>query len=242
MTAYFEHVAVGASTAGTIVVNPQSWWSGLTTVLDDLRQLQQHVGSLIQVRAHEVQQPAGVADRAACWPWSLLCFAGSVLPRRRWRRCSITRPLAELAAEADSVAASGCRPPCAGRRPARTTRPTAAAGAGAGPRDVEIRPVATALDRHAVRRLRARDRAGAAAPAHDRVADQPRPPQPEPDPPPARLHHHAGARGDRPGRALANLFELDHLATRMRRNAASLLVLVGATARGSGPRRCRCRT
>lgn len=40
-------------------------------------------------------------------------------------------------------------------------------------------------------------------------------------------------------KALSNLFELDHLATRMRRNAESLLVLVGEGARDAGRNRFR---
>ena len=75
-------------------------------------------------------------------------------------------------------------------------------------------------------RPRPRRRAGRAAPQHRRLVREPRPPQPEPARPPARLHHRAGARGDRP-RAPRGLFRLDHLATRMRRNAESLLRLAG---------------
>jgi len=47
------------------------------------------------------------------------------------------------------------------------------------------------------------------------------------------FHHQTRTRGVRPDR-LANLFELDHLATRMRRNAESLLVLVAPPAPGNG--------
>ena len=68
-----------------------------------------------------------------------------------------------------------------------------------------------------------RDRTAA---VHLRPADQPGPTQPEPALPAAR--HHQPARGVRagPGRA-GRALPLDHLATRVRRNAENLLVLSG---------------
>ena len=59
-----------------------------------------------------------------------------------------------------------------------------------------------------------------------RHVPQPGPAQPEPDRPPAGTDGRPGTRGDRP-RHLENLFRLDHLATRMRRNSEDLIVLSG---------------
>jgi anti-sigma regulatory factor (Ser/Thr protein kinase) len=229
ITGYFERVAADAADGRHIIVNPQSWWSGLTTVLDDLRQLQQHVGSVIQVRAHDLQQASGQRI-AGLLVIVLLTVAGSVYVAALASR-SITRPLAALAAEANSVATerlpaavsqvqahgSEATPP---EPPARVQIPVLATS--------EIRSVAAALDRLQTT-------------AHDLAIDQ------------ALQRRNTieslanlGRRNQNLIRrqlgfitalehdeidpsALANLFELDHLATRMRRNAASLLVLVGAS-------------
>ena len=71
---------------------------------------------------------------------------------------------------------------------------------------------------------------GAAPPAaqgHRRHLREPGPAQPEPPRPPDRVHR--PARGERAGpRPARQPLPLDHLATRMRRNAESLLVLAGA--------------
>ena len=231
VTSYFEQIAVEAADGRHIVVNPQSWWSGLTTVLDDVRQLQQHVGSRIQIRAHDLETTATLRI-AGLLAVVLLCFGGSVVLAALASR-SITRPLAALAAEADAVASERLpsavrtvqtgseddvpQPPESVKVPARATR--------------EIASVASALDRLqsaayglATEQATQRQRTiGSLANLGRRNQNLIRRQlgfitsleQEEMDP-----------------TALANLFELDHLATRMRRNAASLLVLVGE----SGPR------
>jgi hypothetical protein len=227
-TDYFEEVALGAFDGRHIVVNPQSWWSGLTTVLDDLRQLQDHVGSQIQVRAHEVQTGSGQRI-ALLLAVVLVCFAGSVY-LVVLASLSITRPLAELAAEADSVAADRLQaavrqaqtsdeddPP---QPPARVQVPNRATE--------EIRSVAAALDRmqsvayslateQALQRRRTIESLTNLGHRNQNL-----------------IRRQLGfittlEREEIDPSALANLFELDHLATRMRRNAASLLVLVGAS-------------
>ncbi|HEX2806910.1 MAG TPA: nitrate- and nitrite sensing domain-containing protein, partial [Kineosporiaceae bacterium] len=227
-TAYFEQVAIDAADGRHIVVNPQSWWSGLTTVLDDLRQLQQHVGSVIQIRAHDLQQDS--AQRiAGLIAVVLLCLGGSIV-LAALAALSITRPLAALAAEADSVASD--RLPQAVRRvragdeddpreppqpvqvPVRATR--------------EVSSVASALDRlqSAAYEL-ATEQATQRWHTTEALANLGRRNQ-------NLIRRQLGfittlEREEIDPGALANLFELDHLATRMRRNAASLLVLVGAS-------------
>jgi signal transduction histidine kinase len=227
-TADFEQVAIDAADGRHIVVNPQSWWSGLTTVLDDLRQLQQHVGSEIQVRAHDLQQ--GSLQRiGALVAFVLLCVAGSIYLAVA-ASMSITRPLATLAAEADSVAAERLpeavqrvqsshpdappRPPAPVQVPARATE--------------EIRSVATALDRlQAAAYGLATEQAVQRRDTIESLANLGRRNQ-------NLIRRQLGfitslEREEIDPSALANLFELDHLATRMRRNAASLLVLVDAS-------------
>lgn len=228
VTAYFERVALNAFDGRHVIVNPQSWWSGNTTVLDDLRQLQQHLGSQIQVRADDLQRGAGERI-AGLLVVVLLCFAGSVY-LVVLASLSITRPLAELAAEADSVAADRLsaavrraqtstednppQPPPRVQVPARAT--------------VEIQSVAGALDRmqsvayrlateQALQRKRTIESLTNLGHRNQNL-----------------IRRQLGfittlEREEIDPSALANLFELDHLATRMRRNAASLLVLVGAS-------------
>jgi hypothetical protein len=227
VTTYFENVAADAYDGRNIVVNPQSWWSGLTTVLDDLRQLQQHVGSEIQSRAHSIQTTAG-RQIGGLLVVVLLCFAGSVY-LVVLASLAITRPLAALAAEANSVAiarlpnavkqvqsADGAQvpPPPPVQVPARATE--------------EIRSVATALDNlqeaaydlateQAVQRRRTIESLANLGRRNQNL-----------------IRRQLGfitslEREEIDPAALANLFELDHLATRMRRNASSLLVLVGAS-------------
>lgn len=230
-TAYFEQVALGAADGHRIVVNPQSWWSGLTTMLDDLSQLQRHVGSEIRIRAHDLQNEA--AQRIAVLILAvLLCFGGSIV-LAVLASLSITRPLAALASEADAVASQRLpaaveeiqaspeghqpKPPEAVKVPSRATK--------------EVRSVASALDRLqsaaydlATEQTTQRQRTIASLANLGRRNQN-------------LIRRQLGfitslEREEMDPGSLANLFELDHLATRMRRNAASLLVLVGE----SGPR------
>jgi signal transduction histidine kinase len=227
-TADFEQIAIDAADGRHIVVNPQSWWSGLTTVLDDLRQLQQHVGSEIQVRAHDLQE--GSAQRiGGLLGFVLLCFGGSIY-LAALASMSITRPLATLAAEADAVAAE--RLPEAVQRvqaadPTAPPRPPAPVQVPARATE-EIRSVATALDRlQSAAYGLATEQAVQRRDTIESLANLGRRNQ-------NLIRRQLGfitslEREEIDPAALANLFELDHLATRMRRNAASLLVLVDAS-------------
>ncbi|HST85145.1 MAG TPA: nitrate- and nitrite sensing domain-containing protein [Kineosporiaceae bacterium] len=227
-TADFEQIAIDAADGRHIVVNPQSWWSGLTTVLDDLRQLQQHVGSEIQVRAHDLQE--GSAQRiGGLLGFVLLCFGGSIY-LAALASMSNTRPLATLAAEADAVAAE--RLPEAVQRvqaadPTAPPRPPAPVQVPARATE-EIRSVATALDRlQSAAYGLATEQAVQRRDTIESLANLGRRNQ-------NLIRRQLGfitslEREEIDPAALANLFELDHLATRMRRNAASLLVLVDAS-------------
>jgi hypothetical protein len=228
IVAHFERVAADAADGRPVVVNPQSWWSALTTVLDDMQRMQQHVGSQIRIRAHEQQNDAtrriGILLAVV-----LLCFAGSIY-LATLASLSITRPLAALAAEADSAAAVRLpeavrraqagdaddppEPPPPVRVPARATE--------------EIRSVAGALDRvQAAAYKLATEQAMLRRNTTESLANLGRRNQ-------NLLRRQLGfittlEREEIDPSGLANLFELDHLATRMRRNAESLLVLVGAS-------------
>jgi nitrate/nitrite sensing protein/histidine kinase/DNA gyrase B/HSP90-like ATPase len=224
----FEQVALDAADGHHIIVNPQSWWSGLTTVLDDLQQLQKHVGSEIQIRAADLQ--TGAARRiGGLIALVVVCFGLSIYLARLASR-SITRPLAALAAEADSVASE--------RLPA-AVRQLQGEGDGARPAPpapvmvpdnatAEIHSVAGALDRLQTSAYGlATDQAVQRRDTIESMANLGRRNQ-------NLIRRQLGfitslEREEVDPTALANLFELDHLATRMRRNAASLLVLVDAS-------------
>jgi signal transduction histidine kinase len=222
--AYFEQVALGAGDGRYLQVNPQSWWSALTTVLDDMLRLEQHVGSVIQARAETLQNEAtrrmGVLIGVV-----LACFAGSVYLAVVASR-SIARPLATLAAEANRMA---------GERLPEAVRRATAGDADAPPQSVpvpagssdEVRQVADAFDRvQATAYELATEQAMLRRSTTESLANLGRRNQ-------NLLRRQLGfitrlEREESDPTGLANLFELDHLATRMRRNAESLLVLVGA--------------
>ncbi|WP_244876826.1 sensor histidine kinase [Winogradskya consettensis] len=224
VAAYFEQVALNAGDGRNLQLNPQSWWSAQTTVLDDMRQLQQHVGSVIQDRAGTLQSDAarrmGVLLGAV-----LICVLGSVYLATVASR-SIASPLATLAAEANRLA--GERLPAAVRTAIagddRTPPPAVAVPARASD---EVRLVADALDRvQATAYSLATEQAMLRHSTTESLANLGRRNQ-------NLLRRQLGfittlEREESDPAGLANLFELDHLATRMRRNAESLLVLVGA--------------
>ncbi|GID97042.1 nitrate- and nitrite sensing domain-containing protein [Amorphoplanes digitatis] len=222
--AYFEEVALNSGDGRNLQVNPQSWWSSQTTVLDDLRQLQQHVGSVIQARAATLQDQASTRMGLLIGT-VILCFAGSVYLATVASR-SIARPLATLAGEANRLAGE--------QLPEAVRRATAGDGDAppppiripAGASD-EIRLVADALDRvQATAYSLAIEQAMLRRSTTESLANLGRRNQ-------NLLRRQLGfitslEREESDPTGLANLFELDHLATRMRRNAESLLVLVGA--------------
>ncbi|HEY0002451.1 MAG TPA: nitrate- and nitrite sensing domain-containing protein, partial [Actinoplanes sp.] len=221
---YFEQVALGAGDGRVLVVNPQTWWSALTTVLDDMLRLQQHVGSVIRVRAAELRDQAA-RRMGALGLVVLLCCAGSVYLALVESR-SIARPLATLAADADRLAVA--RLPDAVRRATagEPDVPLPPVHAPPGASD-EIRSMAAALDRvQATAYALATEQAVLRRSTAESLADLGRRNQ-------NLLRRQLGfisrlEREEPDPAGLANLFELDHLATRMRRNAESLLVLVGA--------------
>ncbi|RIV41612.1 sensor protein [Micromonospora radicis] len=228
---HFEQVALDSADGRRVQVNPQSWWSALTTVLDGLRQLQEHVGAEIEARAAERQRES--TGRLVGVGVLVMFFLSGAVALLVLASRSITRPLAMLAAEAHELAAN--RLPAAVRRlqdgdDAGT--PQAPTPVRVPPRaSTEIRSVAGALDQVQEVAFRlATEQALLRRSTTDSLANLGRRNQ-------NLLRRQLGfitklEREETDPTGLANLFELDHLATRMRRNAESLLVLVGA----SGPR------
>ncbi|WP_330182780.1 nitrate- and nitrite sensing domain-containing protein [Nocardia sp. NBC_01503] len=227
-----EAVAIG-SMRGPLLeqVNPADWWREMTSVIDSERGVQRFVGDEIHTRAAELRRHAalelGLYVLAALT--AICAMVAVVVTTAR----AIVRPLADLAAEADAVAeqrlpqliaewqdSSGGDP-----APPEPVRADAAAG-------TEILSVAKALDRvQATAFELASAQARLRRNTTESLSNLARRNQ-------NLVRRQLGLisdfeREELDPKALSNLFELDHLATRMRRNAESLLVLVGE----SSPRR-----
>lgn len=228
----YEEAALDGADRRAMRVDSRAWWAAMTTLIDDLRTVQGAVGEDIRARAAELQRQAerGLIAFALL---AALAVAGAAAVAGASAR-SITTPLFALAREANDVAAR--------RLPDAVVRVQATAG-GEGPAPpspvrvparsgTEIRSVAEALDRvQSVAFSLATEQAVLRRNTTESMANLGRRNQ-------NLLRRQLGfisqlEREDPDPSALANLFELDHLATRMRRNAESLLVLVGE----STPRR-----
>ncbi|BCJ45951.1 hypothetical protein GCM10010168_48990 [Actinoplanes ianthinogenes] len=219
-----ERAALRAGDRQSLLADSGAWWTAVATMLDDMSGLAQQIGATTLARAENLRDRAtlrlGLLSAVV-----LLCLAGSAYLAIGATR-SLAEPLAALAGEADRLA--GVRLPDAVRRAAdgEDTGPPGDVPVAPGA-SAEVRRVAAAFDRvqttaYALATEQARLRRTTA----ESLADLGRRNQ-------NLLRRQLGfiTRLEReessPG-GLANLFELDHLATRMRRNAESLLVLVGA--------------
>jgi signal transduction histidine kinase len=223
----FEGIAIGGAT-GTMStqVDPVAWTDAMNTVIDNLRTVQQTVGQDITSRANSLRNTAtvllvGISILAVL---TIAAMIALVVGAAR----SVIGPLGQLARDADAVSARRLPETVALMQTTETEVPppppvTVPAGAAS-----EIKLVATALDRvqntaltlateqALIRRNTTASLANLGRRNQNLVRRQ------------LSLISEFEREELDPG-ALANMFELDHLATRMRRNAESLLVLVGET-------------
>jgi signal transduction histidine kinase len=223
----FEGVAIGGAT-GTMStqVDPVAWTDAMNTVIDNLRNVEQTVGQDITSRANSLRNTAttlliGISVLALL---TIAAMIALVVGAAR----SVIGPLGQLARDADAVSARRLPETVALMQTTETEVPppppvTVPAGAAS-----EIKLVATALDRvqntaltlateqALIRRNTTASLANLGRRNQNLVRRQ------------LSLISEFEREELDPG-ALANMFELDHLATRMRRNAESLLVLVGET-------------
>ncbi|GAA2885522.1 histidine kinase [Actinoplanes cyaneus] len=222
--AYFEQLALASGDGKRLTVDPQSWWSAQTTVLGDMLQLEHHVGSVIAARASTLEDDAS-ARMGALIGAVLLCLAGSVWLATVASK-SVARPLAVLAGEANRLAGEQLPEAVERASAGASTDPPAPVLVPRGASD-EVRLVADAFDRvQDTAYTLATEQAVLRRTTAESLANLGRRNQ--------NLLRRQLAfitkleREESSPTGLANLFELDHLATRMRRNAESLLVLVGA--------------
>ncbi|MCF2532144.1 sensor histidine kinase [Yinghuangia soli] len=220
-----EQIALAAPDGRTLAgTDPAAWWASMTTVIDGMWTVQQSTGEEIRQRSADLRDEAS-SDLVAYLVFAALLVVGEVALTLIAVR-SITRPLTLLAAEAEALASQ--------RLPEVVARLRTGAHGIDKPRPVavpprsgrEIRAVAEAFGRvqdtavelaaeQAVLRRNTTDSLVNLARRNQNLVRRQLGFI-------SRLEHE-----EADPTALGNLFELDHLATRMRRNAESLLILVG---------------
>ncbi|WP_461110983.1 sensor histidine kinase [Streptomyces calidiresistens] len=225
-----EELAAGAD-GRAVTVDPEEWWSTSTAVVDGLHAVQAETADAVALRAGELRAEAG--RRLAAFLLLGLGVIGAAVVFSTLAARSITRPLTRLAREAEDLAehrlpetvraVQKAEPEEAQRMLPGPPRGPADAGRG---EPEEVGQLAAALRRveHTALGLAAEQavlrRNGTESLAHLGRRNQ------------QLLHRQlrlitALESKELDPDALGELFELDHLATRMRRNADSLLLLAG---------------
>ncbi|MEY9992046.1 HAMP domain-containing protein [Streptomyces sp. V4I8] len=230
-TAY-ENKAEGTADGSALRADAGTWWDAMTVLVDDLYAVQRSVGDDVRDRADRLSRDAELGLAAYLVAGTLM--AALVAGLAAFASRSLTRPLSALAEAAHDVARH--------RLPATVARiqqspqdhvellPSADARENPGSRllggAAEIAEVAASLEQveHTALHLAAQQ-AGLRRNTTESLANLGRRNQNL-----VRRQLSLISRLERQELdpdALAELFELDHLATRMRRNAESLLVLAG---------------
>ncbi|TJZ44466.1 histidine kinase [Streptomyces piniterrae] len=223
----YEKQAERGADGSRLTVDPRGWWSSMTALVDQLHDVQREIGSDVRLRADRAGDAATGQLGGFIGLGVLILAVATALAVLSSR--SITRPLVALADEADSVARAGL--PAAVAR-IQEADPGDELGPGPGTsRRIpdgarEFTRLATAL--HNVENTAiglAAEQAVLRRNSTESLASLGRRNQ-------ALLSRQLGLITTLESQeidpdALGELFELDHLATRMRRNAESLLVLAG---------------
>ncbi|MFE5754609.1 nitrate- and nitrite sensing domain-containing protein [Streptomyces massasporeus] len=227
--ARMEQQVLTAHDAKRLPVAPADWWQPATALVDGLHQVQIRVADDTSARADQLRSDA-LRQLLMKAVLALLAIAGAAVLALAATR-SILRPLHALTVEAHRIADLALPQAVARVREAqRQADPAELAegftGSALAARGDEIANVAGALDRVADTALQlAVDQAVLQRTNTESLANLGRRNQELVSRQLGFLSALERAEDD-PG-TLANLFELDHLATRMRRNAESLLVLAG---------------
>ena len=228
----YETQAEDGADGSRLNVAPARWWRDMTTLVDDLHEVQRTVGDDIRADADDSGAAATLELGGFLGLGALIVAVATALAVISAR--SITRPLGALADEADAVA--GTRLPTAVKRiqeadpdtprpgDPNTSRPSQLPGTAreitrlaAALRNVEHTAVGLAAEQAVLRRNSTESLASLGRRNQTLLRRQ------------LGLITTLESQELDPD-ALAELFELDHLATRMRRNAESLLVLAGEEA------------
>ncbi|WP_371661842.1 nitrate- and nitrite sensing domain-containing protein [Streptomyces sp. NBC_00280] len=221
--AAYETRAEGAADGSALRADAGTWWDAMTVLVDDLYAVQQSVGDDVRDRADNLSHDAELGLAAYLVAGTLMAALVAALAAFASR--SLTRPLGALAEAAHDVARH--RLPATVARIQRSPQdqvefPEAQSLGGAA----EIAEVAESLRQveHTALQLAAQQ-AGLRRNTTESLANLGRRNQ-------NLVRRQLGLitrleRQELDPDALAELFELDHLATRMRRNAESLLVLAG---------------
>ncbi|MDQ0765727.1 nitrate- and nitrite sensing domain-containing protein [Streptomyces canus] len=230
-TAY-ENQAEGAADGSALRADAGTWWDAMTVLVDDLYAVQRSVGDDVRDRADRLSHDAELGLAAYLVGGTLMAALVGGLAAFASR--SLTRPLGALAEAAHDVARN--RLPATVARiqqspqdpvdllPSADARDNPDARLLGGP--AEIAEVAASLQQVERTALHlAAQQAGLRRNTTESLANLGRRNQ-------NLVRRQLGLitrleRQELDPDALAELFELDHLATRMRRNAESLLVLAG---------------
>ncbi|WP_433662242.1 sensor histidine kinase [Nocardia sp. CA-128927] len=221
-----EQIAI-ASYAGPLMrsVDPVTWWAQMTAVIDEQRRVQQVIGDDVRQRSLVLRKHAALILGGVLLVALIAVIAEVTMVFVSIR--AIVRPLAKLAADADDVADRRLPGIIAAWHASDQSQPPPPEPVYAAPgASTEINALAAALDgvqstafalaseQATVRRNTVESLANLARRNQNLVRRQL-----------GLISEFERAELDPKG--LSNLFELDHLATRMRRNAENLLVLVG---------------
>ena len=223
-----EQQALAGFAGDRLPVAPADWWRAASTLVDDLQQVRAEAAQESLARADELRS-AALHALVLDVVLALVAALGAVALGLAATR-SITRPMAALAAEAGGLADRVLPDAVAriqGAGPDQDLAEVATLPAPERPgRADELAEVGAALDRLAGTALRlAVEQSVLQRNSTRSLAGLGRRNQ-------ALVTRQLGflsslERAEHDPGVLANLFELDHLATRMRRNAESVLVLVG---------------
>ncbi|MET8474550.1 nitrate- and nitrite sensing domain-containing protein [Streptomyces sp. NPDC006422] len=222
---YESTAAHGAGRLGPRDVPPSAWWDTMTSTINGLRDVQVSIGADVEHRAAELEASA----QRDLLLFGILALAVVAALAALAHDCvrSVSAPLTGLARQARELAEARLPRAVAAVQTSGDSAPEPPAPLTPDPRaGAEVREVAEAFDRvqnvafdlateQAVLRRNATDSLVSLGRRNQNLVRR------------QigfinRLEHQ-----DADPDTLANLFELDHLATRMRRNAESLLVLAG---------------
>ncbi len=226
----YEDRAEGAPDGSALRADAGTWWDAMTVLVDDVYAVQQSVGDDVRDRSDQLSDDAELALGAYLFAGTLM--AALIAGLAAFASRSLTRPLAALAEAAHDVARH--------RLPAAVTRIQQSPPSQDQDQDqgqvepsegqlpggvAEITEVAASLRQVEETALHLAAQQGLRRSTTESLANLGRRNQNL-----VRRQLSLITRLERQELdpdALAELFELDHLATRMRRNAESLLVLTG---------------